>query len=80
MFCQFPEKGQLIIGIWDFPQCFLPLSREKLIHNWENEGISVEKGRWGKVFVISGKKRKQLDSKKDPKTLTLEEAKTILKS
>ena len=54
--------------------------KEKLIHNWENEGITVEKGRWGKVFVISGKKRKQLDVKKDPKALTLEEAKTILKS
>jgi len=54
--------------------------KEKLIHNWENEGITVEKGRWGKVFVISGKKRKQLDAKKDPKELTLEEAKTILKS
>ena len=54
--------------------------KEKLIHNWENEGITVEKGRWGKVFVISGKKRKQLDAKKDPKALTLEEAKTILKS
>ena len=54
--------------------------KDKLIHNWENEGITVEKGRWGKVFVISGKKRKQLDAKKDPKALTLEEAKTILKS
>ena len=54
--------------------------KEKLVHNWEPEGITVEKGRWGKFFVISGKKRRQLDAKKDPKLVTLEEAKSILKS
>ena len=54
--------------------------KEKLVHNWEAEGITVEKGRWGKFFVISGKKRRQLDAKKDPKSVTLEEAKSILKS
>ena len=54
--------------------------KEKLVHNWEAEGITVEKGRWGKFFVISGKKRRQLDPKKDPKLVTLEEAKSILKS
>ena len=54
--------------------------KEKLVHHWEAEGITVEKGRWGKFFVISGKKRRQLDAKKDPKTVTLEEAKSILKS
>ncbi len=53
--------------------------KEKLIHQWESEGITVEKGRWGKFFVISGKKRKQLDANKDPKSITLEEAKSILK-
>jgi DNA topoisomerase-1 len=54
--------------------------KEKLVHSWEAEGIKVEKGRWGKYFVISGKKRRQLDAKKDPKLITLEEAKSILKS
>jgi len=54
--------------------------KEKLVHHWEAEGITVEKGRWGKYFVISGKKRRQLDAKKDPKSVTLEEAKSILKS
>ena len=54
--------------------------KEKLVHSWEAEGIKVEKGRWGKYFVISGKKRRQLDAKKDPKLVTLEEAKSILKS
>ena len=54
--------------------------KEKLVHHWEAEGITVEKGKWGKFFVISGKKRRQLDAKKDPKSVTLEEAKSILKS
>ena len=54
--------------------------KEKLVHHWKAEGITVEKGRWGKFFVISGKKRRQLDAKKDPKSVTLEEAKSILKS
>ena len=54
--------------------------REKFVHNWESEGISVQKGRWGKFFVISGKKKKQLDPTKDPASITLDEAKTILKA
>ena len=53
---------------------------EKVVQNWEQEGISVEKGRWGKFFVISGKKKKQLAPTKDPAKLTLEEAKSFLKA
>jgi len=52
--------------------------KEKIIHNWEQEGISVQKGKWGKIFVISGKKRKQLNKDKDPLSITLLEAKKIL--
>ena len=51
-----------------------------MIHNWEEEGISVQKGRWGKFFVISGKKKKQLAPSKDPVKMTLEEAKNFIKS
>ena len=53
---------------------------EKFIHNWEKEGISVQKGRWGRFFVVSGKKKKQLAPSRDPSSVTLDEAKTILKS
>ena len=53
---------------------------EKVVQNWEQEGISVEKGRWGKFFVISGKKKKQLAPTKDPAKITLEEAKSLLKA
>ena len=54
--------------------------KEKFIHNWEAEGISVQKGRWGRFFVISGKKKKQLAPSKDPSSITLDEAKSILKA
>ena len=53
---------------------------EKIVHNWEEEGISVQKGRWGKFFIISGKKKKQLAPSKDPSKITLEEAKILLKA
>jgi DNA topoisomerase-1 len=53
---------------------------EKVVQNWEQEGISVEKGRWGKFFVVSGKKKKQLAPSKDPAKITLEEAKSFLKA
>ena len=26
--------------------------KDKVIHNWEEEGIKVEKGRWGKFYLI----------------------------
>jgi len=53
---------------------------EKVVQNWEQEGITVEKGRWGKFFVVSGKKKKQLAPTKDPAKITLEEAKSFLKA
>jgi len=53
---------------------------EKVIQNWENDGVSVQKGRWGKFFVVSGKKKKQLAASKDPSKITLEEAKNFLKT
>jgi DNA topoisomerase-1 len=53
---------------------------EKFIHNWEAEGISVQKGRWGRFFVVSGKKKKQLAPTKDPASISLDEAKSILKA
>jgi DNA topoisomerase I len=52
---------------------------EKFVHNWEDQGISVQKGRWGRHFVISGKKKIQLDKNQDPVDITLEQAKEMLK-
>ncbi len=34
--------------------------REKVIHNWEDEGIRVEKARWGRSNIIKGKTKIEL--------------------
>ena len=36
--------------------------------------IRVEKGKWGKIYLIKGKIRKELSKSVDPKELTLEDA------
>ena len=40
---------------------------EKVIHNWEDEGIRVEKARWGRYNVLKGKIKIEL-----PKTIEIE--------
>ncbi|WP_373055716.1 type I DNA topoisomerase [Zunongwangia sp. H14] len=52
--------------------------REKVIHNWEEEGIRVEKARWGRSNVIKGKTKVELPKTVDAGKLTLEEVKDIL--
>ncbi|MDT0675472.1 type I DNA topoisomerase [Autumnicola musiva] len=52
--------------------------REKVIHNWEDEGIRVEKARWGRSNVIKGKTKVELPKTVDAQKLTLEEVKDIL--
>jgi DNA topoisomerase-1 len=52
--------------------------KEKLIHNWSEENIRVEKGKWGKIYIIKGKIRKELSKSIDPKELTLDDAIKIL--
>ena len=49
--------------------------KEKIIKNWPNEKITIEKGRWGKVFVIKGKKKIQIPKTIDPNSIDLEKAK-----
>ena len=52
--------------------------REKVIHNWEDEGIKVEKARWGRSNIIKGKTKVELPKTVDAAKLTLEEVKEIL--
>ena len=52
--------------------------REKIIHNWEEEGIRVEKARWGRSNVIKGKTKVELPKTVDATKITLEEAKDII--
>jgi len=51
---------------------------EKVIHNWEEEGIRVEKARWGRSNILKGKTKIELPKTVDASKLTLEEVKEIL--
>jgi len=51
---------------------------EKVIHNWEEEGIRVEKARWGRSNVLKGKLKVELPKTVDAKALTLEDVKEII--
>ncbi|WP_323788293.1 type I DNA topoisomerase [Psychroserpens sp.] len=48
---------------------------DKVIHNWEDEGIRVEKARWGRHNIIKGKVKVELPKTVDVSEMTLEEAK-----
>ena len=52
--------------------------KDKLVHVWEEEGIRVEKARWGRHNVIKGKQKVELAKTVDVSDMTLEEAKAIL--
>jgi DNA topoisomerase-1 len=49
--------------------------KDKLIHNWEDEGIRVEKARWGRHNIIKGKIKVELPKTVDVSEMTLEQAK-----
>jgi len=51
---------------------------EKVIHNWEDEGIRVEKARWGRSNILKGKIKIELPKTVDAAKLTLEEVKDII--
>ena len=52
--------------------------KDKLIHHWEEEGIRVEKARWGRHNVIKGKTKVELPKTVDVSDMTLEEAQAII--
>ena len=51
---------------------------EKVVHNWEEEVIRVEKARWGRHNIIKGKTKIELAKTIDAPALTLEEVKDII--
>ena len=51
---------------------------EKVVHNWEDEGIRVEKARWGRHIILKGKTKIELPKTVDAQALSLEEVKGIL--
>ena len=52
--------------------------KDKLVQNWEAEGIRIEKARWGRHHIIKGKTKVELPNTVDVKKMTLLEAKAEL--
>ncbi|WP_417236648.1 type I DNA topoisomerase [Bizionia paragorgiae] len=51
---------------------------DKVIHNWEDEGIRVEKARWGRFNIIQGKTKIELPKTTDAEALSLDEVKALI--
>ena len=49
-----------------------------MIHNWEDEGIRVEKARWGRSNIIKGKTKIELPKTVDAAKLSLEQVKEMI--
>jgi DNA topoisomerase-1 len=56
----------------------LKKDKEKIIHYWEEEGIKVEKARWGRFNIIKGKLKIELPKTVTAEKLTLEEVQEII--
>ena len=57
---------------------FLLNANLEIVHNWEDEGIRVEKARWGRHNIIKGKTKIELPKTVDAPKLTLEEVKDMI--
>ena len=53
---------------------------DKIVHDWAEEGIRVEKARWGRHNIIKGKMKVELPKTVDATKLTLEEVKSIIET
>ena len=56
----------------------LQKDRDKLVHDWPDEGIKVEKARWGTHTITKGKTKIQLPKTVEAAKLTLEEVKELI--
>lgn len=51
---------------------------DKVIHDWPDAGIRVEKARWGKSMIVKGKTKIELQKDVDAAALTLEKVQQLL--
>jgi len=51
---------------------------DKVIHNWKEEGIRIEKARWGRHNILKGKLKIELPKTVDAVALTLTEVKALI--
>ena len=52
----------------------LKKDKEKIIKVWEKEGISLQKGKWGRLVIVKGKKKVMLPKGTDPESISLQDA------
>jgi len=53
---------------------------DKVVHHWEEEGIKVEKARWGRSVITKGKIKIELNKDIDASKLTLEKVKEMIEA
>jgi DNA topoisomerase-1 len=53
---------------------------DKMIHNWEEDGISVQKARWGRFNIVKGKVKIELPKTFKVEKLTLKEAQKMIEA
>jgi len=53
--------------------------KDKMVKVWKKEGISIQKGKWGRLYIVKDKKKVMLPKGTDPETISLEIAKKNLK-
>lgn len=53
---------------------------DKVIHNWEEEGIVVEKARWGRSVILKGKIKIELSKDVDATKLTLSQVQEMIEA
>lgn len=51
---------------------------DKVLHNWEDEGIVVEKARWGRSVILKGKIKIELSKDVDATQLTLAQVQEMI--
>ena len=51
---------------------------DKVLHNWEEEGIVVEKARWGRSVILKGKIKIELSKDVDATKLTLDQVQEMI--
>jgi DNA topoisomerase-1 len=51
---------------------------DKVLHNWKEEGIIVEKARWGRSVILKGKLKIELGKEIDAASLTLAQVQEII--
>jgi len=54
--------------------------KDKIIHDWSEAGVRVEKARWGRHHIIKGKQKVEIGKDIDAKKLTLFDAEKYLTS